>query len=136
MSDVVETTGTRWFKFTVFAVSGFMAGVSLANVIYYNRIRTESCDAVTKGQARSMYIINIIIFIVSFALFIWSAVKIFFTQQARQHASQLVTDKIDQAKKGLTGRTKGVFEVDKTGKVSRRVNLFTSSSGSPAANVT
>lgn len=86
-------TQTRTFDIIVFISSGFFAGFSLANIIYYNRIRTSSstCTAVSKGEANVMLIINIILFILSILIFLWSIYMLIFSNEYKKVVTNTVT---------------------------------------------
>lgn len=68
------------FTVFVFILSGFFAGFTLANVIYFNRLRTSlstlSGVSVTAGEASALMWINIILLILSLIIFIWSIVRL------------------------------------------------------------
>lgn len=89
MADVVETSEARWFKIVVFVVSGFFVGFSLANIVYFNRIRRNNgVPGITRGEATSMLWINAILFAISLIVFIWS---IFRLVAGREYRQQLTT---------------------------------------------
>lgn len=68
---------SRWFVGTVFVVSGFMAGVLLACIIYFGRIKNAGgCGNVSKGEAQAMYVICIILFIIFIFLFLWALLRL------------------------------------------------------------
>lgn len=98
MAEVMETSESRWFKIAVFIVSGFFVGISLANVIYFHRIRdatntgtttgfisstgstftatpTGGCG-ITSGEALAMLWVNGIILVISLLIFIWSIYRL------------------------------------------------------------
>jgi len=81
MSDKTET---RWFKIVTMIIAGFFVGFSIANVIYFNRIRTESCMAVTRGEATTMLWVNIALLVIATILFLWSLVRLIFSRDSRQ----------------------------------------------------
>lgn len=89
MSDVMETTESRWFKIVVFVVSGFFVGFSLANIIYFNRIRRNGGGGgVTQGEATSMLWINGILFAIALIIFLWSIYRLIAGQEYRQRVVQ------------------------------------------------
>ena len=79
-----DTTETRWFKIAVFIMTGFVLGTSIANIVYYNRIRTGTCNAVTRGEGNAMFWINIIIAVVAGLLMLWSLWRLVFSREFRQ----------------------------------------------------
>lgn len=89
MADVVETSEARWFKIVVFVVSGFFVGFSLANIIYFNRIRRNNgVPGITRGEATSMLWINAILFAISLIVFIWSIFRLIAGREYRQRVVQ------------------------------------------------
>lgn len=89
-----DTSETRWFKVIVFISTGFIAGVSLANIIYYDRIRKSSrtCSAVTNTEATTMVALNVVIFILAVIVFLWSLWKLLFDRSIRDKAQDTFTD--------------------------------------------
>lgn len=81
-----DSTETRWFKILVLIASGLVAGVSLANIIYYNRIRTGSCTAVSVNEATGLLVVNVIIFIIAILLFLWALWRLLFSREFRVKA--------------------------------------------------
>jgi hypothetical protein len=89
MADVVETSEARWFKIVVFVVSGFFVGFSLANIIYFNRIRRNNgVPGITRGEATSMLWINAILFAISLIIFIWAIFRLVAGREYRQRIVQ------------------------------------------------
>jgi len=81
-----ETTETRWFKIVAFVGTGFFAGLFLANIVYYNRIRNGG--SVSKNEALSMLWLNAILFAIALALFIWCLVRLLTTQEVRSGVAE------------------------------------------------
>lgn len=79
---MADTTETQWFKIIVFISAGFFAGLFLANIIYYNRLR--SGQTLSHGEAVSMLWLNIILFILAIILFIWALIRLILRQDVRQ----------------------------------------------------
>lgn len=89
MADIVETSEARWFKIVVFVVSGFFVGFSLANIIYFNRIRRNNgAPGVTRGEATAMLWINAILFGISLIIFIWSIYRLVAGQEYRRRVTE------------------------------------------------
>jgi len=87
---VTETTESRWFKIVVFLASGFFFGFSIANAVYYDRIRRgASCSAISRNEANTMFWINVILAIIAGIVFIWSIYKLF-TKDYRESKKQQV----------------------------------------------
>ena len=84
---MVESSGDRWFKITVVISSGFFAGFSIANAIYYNRIRTGACSAITQGEATTLLWINIILAVLAIIIFFWALWLLIFTAEVRTSIS-------------------------------------------------
>ena len=76
-----DTNETRWFKIFAFIGTGFFAGLFLANIVYYNRVRTGG--VITKNEALSMLILNGILFAIAFILFIWCLYRLLVTEDTR-----------------------------------------------------
>lgn len=83
-----DTNEGRWFKVAIFIMSGFVAAVSIANIYYFDRIRKASCSAVSSGTAGTLLILNIIIFIVTILIFVWSLIKLLFSGSPNKGNSQ------------------------------------------------
>jgi len=77
-----DTTETRWFKIIVFIFSAIIVGLFIANVVYYNRIRTGG--TVTTGEATSMLWLSVIFLIVGIIVFLWSIWSLVFSKTARE----------------------------------------------------
>ena len=84
---MTDTTESRWFKIIVFLLSAAVIGVTIANIIYYNKIRNGTCGAVTHGEATTMLWVNVILLIVAIFVFIWSIWKLLFTHDTRKQVS-------------------------------------------------
>ena len=80
MSD----TESRWFKIIVTLLSAVIIGVTIANLVYFNKIRTGSCDSVSSGEATTMLWINIILLVIAAVVFIWSLYRLFVSHDTRQ----------------------------------------------------
>jgi len=99
---MTDTTGERWFKIITAVGSGFVAGISIANAIYYNNIRTGSCNAVSQGEATTMLWINIVIAVLAIIIFFWALYLIFFSSEVR-------TDLNTQSVQYINGQTNGLI---------------------------
>ncbi len=89
MADAVETSEARWFKIVVFVVSGFFVGFSLANIIYFNRIRRNNgAPGITRGEATAMLWINAILFGISLIIFIWSIYRLVAGEEYRRRVTE------------------------------------------------
>jgi len=78
---------TIWFRIFALVATAIIAGYSVANIVYYNRIRhaTTVNVMVTHAEATSMMWMSILVFIVAAILFIWSLVRIILGQRTRDH---------------------------------------------------
>lgn len=86
MSESIGTPSTlesRWFKIVLLIGSGIAAGVALANVIYYSKIRKNPVN-ISANQATTMLVVNILVFIVSLVLFIWAIWAIVVSRERRE----------------------------------------------------
>ena len=68
---------SMWFGLVVVIVAAATIGVSIVNLIYYNRIRTGTCGAVSHDEATTMFWINIGLIVLASVLFIWGLVNLF-----------------------------------------------------------
>lgn len=80
MSD----TESRWFKIIVTLLSAVIIGVTIANLVYYNKIRTGSCNAVSSGEATTMLWINVVLLVIGAVVFIWSLYRLFVSHDTHQ----------------------------------------------------
>lgn len=84
MADL-ETSESRWFKIVVFVVSGFFVGFSIANMIYFNRIRKAGGGGgVTQGEATAMLWVNGILLAIAVIIFLWSIYRLIVGPPQRQ----------------------------------------------------
>lgn len=81
MSD----TESRWFKIIIALLSAIIVGITIANIVYFNRIRTGTCNAVNSGQATTMLWVNVILLIISIIVFIWSLWRLFLSGDTRRN---------------------------------------------------
>ena len=79
---MADTTETLWFKIIVTIASGFFAGLFLANIIYYNRLRTGG--TLSSGEITSMLWLNAILFVVAIIIFIWALVRLVLSPASRE----------------------------------------------------
>lgn len=79
---MVDTSETRWFKILVFIFSAVVVGLFIANVVYYNRIRTGG--TVTTGEATSMLWLSVIFLILGIIVFLWSIWSLIFSKETRE----------------------------------------------------
>ncbi|PCJ29034.1 MAG: hypothetical protein COA94_02825 [Rickettsiales bacterium] len=96
-----NTTETRWFKIFVSVITAFVVGISIANVVYYNRIRTGTCNAITRGEADAMFWINIIVSISSGLLFVWSLWRLVFSKDLRSQITHGISGHAKSERSGL-----------------------------------
>jgi heme/copper-type cytochrome/quinol oxidase subunit 2 len=80
-----STEGFLW-RVGVFALSGVVAGFSIAQAYYWNVIKQTSVSGISKKEADNMFVINVLLAVISMIVFLWSAYRLFFTRRARaQH---------------------------------------------------
>lgn len=97
-------TQSRWFVITVFVISGFATGFSIANTVYYWRIRSAGgCGDVSRGEANAMFWISLVLSIVFILLFLWSIWRLIFSEKARKQISQSVTQTLQAPVSGQVG---------------------------------
>jgi len=49
-----DSTESRWFKILAFILSAIVVATSIANIVFYNKIRNGTCNAVSNNQAITM----------------------------------------------------------------------------------
>lgn len=78
--SVVSSTSTedtaRGFKIFVFIASGFIAGFTIANIIYFNRLRSSPSPSVSSGEASALMWLNVILLLLAVLAFIWSIIQL------------------------------------------------------------
>lgn len=78
MKVVTKSTGELLiFRYVVVFGSVIGAGLSVANISYYNRIRKDTCNSISKNKAKLMYWLSIFFAIIFAILFIWSLFSLF-----------------------------------------------------------
>lgn len=80
---MVDSTESRWFKIVVFLLTSIVVGVCIANIVYFNRIRGNTCVAMTHGEATAMVWVNVILLILTGIIWIWSLWRLFFSHDTR-----------------------------------------------------
>lgn len=75
-----EQLGTEsvWFRSISLIGFGFITGAFIANAIYWERILSGQCNAVSRSEANGLLWINIILAIIAGAMFIWAFIRLFF----------------------------------------------------------
>lgn len=95
-TQVINTTPSRthetigFFIFTVI-IALFFIGFSIANIVYFKRIRdnNSNCSIITTGEATAMLVINVILLIIAIILVIWSLFKSLFPHHYKQSIAKL-----------------------------------------------
>lgn len=100
---MADTTETRWYKIVTTTAVGFATGAFIANSVYFNRIRTGTCNAMTSGEANVLMWINIILAVVFGLHFLWSAWRLIFAREFRTAASDDVKTYFHGDSTGLIG---------------------------------
>ena len=67
-----------WFKIIIIIVAAATIGVSIANIIYYNRIRSSNSTVISHNEAVTMLWINIILIVFAAVIFIWAIWRLIF----------------------------------------------------------
>ena len=73
-----------WFRVSSLIGTGFFTGFFIANAVFFGRIISGTCNAVSRSEANGLMWINIILAIVAGAIFIWSFIRLFFHPTTRQ----------------------------------------------------
>ena len=97
-----DTTESRWYKALVFIVSGIVVGVSIANIVYFNRLRDDKCTEVSSGEATAMLWVNIIILVIAALIFLWSLWRLIFSRESRKQIKTYVVHPQAGAHSGYT----------------------------------
>jgi len=71
----------RNFLWILFVFSGFVAGISIANAMYYDKLMiTQISSPISKEEATTMYYLNVILGVVAFIVFFWIIIKLTITR--------------------------------------------------------
>ncbi len=68
----MSTTESMWFNIIVIIVAAATIGVSIANIVYYNRIRTGTCGEISHSEAVTMLWINAGLIVLAAVIFLWA----------------------------------------------------------------
>ena len=102
---MADTTEQIWFRVLVAIISGFFAGVSIANVIYYQRIyNAGGGGGISKGEAYSMMAISVLILVLALVIFIWALFRLF-SRETREEFVAAAKSESAGLGKGKKGRT-------------------------------
>jgi len=85
-------TESLWFKIVVFIVAGFAAGLFLADIIYFNRLRNGG--TLTSTEATSMLWLNAILFVLALIVFIWALIRLVLGQSTREMITTRVGEQL------------------------------------------
>ncbi len=78
MQSVKKSTGELlFFRGVVAFGSAVGVGLSVANIAYYDRVKKDTCNGISKTQANTMYWVSIIFAIIFAILFIWALYSLF-----------------------------------------------------------
>lgn len=80
---MADTTESRWFKIIVFILSAVVVGVTIANIVYFNRIRNGTCQAISHNTATTMVWVNAILLVIAIIIFLWSLWRLLFSGTTR-----------------------------------------------------
>jgi hypothetical protein len=67
------------FNIVVILVSAAAIGLSIANIISYNRIRTGTCGAVSTGEATTMLWLSVALIVLAAIPFLWAMWRLIMT---------------------------------------------------------
>ncbi len=70
-----------WFNVIVIIVAAATIGLSIANIVYYNRIKNNTCGAVSNNEANTMLWLNIVMIVLAAILFLWGIANLIFTSK-------------------------------------------------------
>lgn len=64
------------FNIAAMIVTGFMFGISISNTVYFARIADKPSQAISPGSAKAMMGVNIVLAVLTGAIFLWTAYKL------------------------------------------------------------
>ena len=73
-----------WYSVTLFIASGIFSGVTIANAVYFSRAKTN-CSSINRGQANTMFWLNVILAVVMILIFLWSIFNIIYTEEGKAY---------------------------------------------------
>jgi uncharacterized BrkB/YihY/UPF0761 family membrane protein len=82
---------TLWFRVAVLIFAGFIVGLSIANSVFYNRIR--NFEEVSKDTATNMLFVNIITAILAIILLVWAIYRLL-SKEKRETVKKILTSKV------------------------------------------
>lgn len=98
----MDTTESRWFKIIVFVLSAIVVGVTIANLVYFNRIRNGTCQAISHNTAVTMLWVNAILLIIAIIVFIWSLWRLLFSGATRQRVQHYMISPTEGVNMGFS----------------------------------
>lgn len=90
MADSYINTESVWFRIISILVVGFFLGLFIANAVYWDRVYTKTCSAVTKDEAKTLFWFNVIWAVIAAIFFVWAIVRLFFHSTARAETTTKV----------------------------------------------
>lgn len=91
MQSATKTKSTGellFFRGIVVFGSAVGVGLSVANISYYDRIRKDTCNGISKTQAKTMYWVSIVFAIIFAILFIWSLYSFFHDSHKNEQVNE------------------------------------------------
>ena len=86
---VEQSSGfTRGFLIVSILILAFIVGVCIANVIYFNNLRTDDCTEFSQGTATTMFWLNLFITIGAGIVFIWLITRLLRTTKKVMRAEE------------------------------------------------
>lgn len=90
MAEGYINTEAIWFRIISVLVVGFFLALFIANAIYWDRIVKNTCNAITKGEAQTLFWFNVIWAVIASIFFLWAIIRLFFHSSARTEAATKV----------------------------------------------
>ena len=90
--------GTRGFAIATFLITTVIAGVLIANLVYFNMIRNGK--VVSTGEATSMLIISAILFVFTIILWIWALSSLFVSNELKAQVVNSTTSYLGSSSYG------------------------------------
>lgn len=90
-TPITQTHETKGFSIFTFIIALFFIGFSIANIVYFKRIRdnNSNCSIITTGEATAMLVINVILLIIAIILVIWGLFRLVFPAKYKHYTTQL-----------------------------------------------
>ena len=101
------------FNIATMLIAGFMFGVSISNAVYFARISDKPSEAVGRNSARAMLGVNIVLAVLSAAIFLFSSYKLVVANEDKfDTMTKYVSNTRKRMKKLRSNTEKSMRELD------------------------